>query len=125
MGLPKSGTEDTTSNDFKKRFSDDILRIELSGTDHAHLSFVDVPGLFHSNSPSRSINSDWDLASYSQRSDTDATKYQTLDDARIIRQLIERYVKDRRTIIMCVHPISAATLQPAMYERLLVLMILC
>jgi GTPase SAR1 family protein len=46
MGLPGPSTKDL--EDLEKRFSDDILKIELSGPDHHHLSVVDVPGLFHS-----------------------------------------------------------------------------
>jgi hypothetical protein len=46
MGLPGPNTENL--EDLEKRFSDDILKIELSGPDHHHLSVVDVPGLFHS-----------------------------------------------------------------------------
>ena len=46
MGLPNSQAEDLENLD--KRFSDDILKIELSGPEHRHLSVVDVPGLFHS-----------------------------------------------------------------------------
>ena len=46
MGLPGPGTENL--EDLEKRFSDDILKIELSGPDHHYLSVVDVPGLFHS-----------------------------------------------------------------------------
>ena len=47
MGLPKSGTLDV-DNVTTKRFSDDILKIELTGPEQSHLSVVDVPGLFHS-----------------------------------------------------------------------------
>lgn len=46
MGLP--GPSVGCLENIRKRFSDDILRIELSGPDHHHLSVVDVPGLFHS-----------------------------------------------------------------------------
>jgi hypothetical protein len=46
MGLP--GPSTTNLEDLNKRFSDDILKIELSGPEHHHLSVVDVPGLFHS-----------------------------------------------------------------------------
>lgn len=34
--------------DFTKRFSDDVLCIELSGPEHHHFSVVDVPGLSYS-----------------------------------------------------------------------------
>lgn len=46
MGLPRPGTEDV--EDLEKRFSNHVLKVELSGPDHPHLSVVDVPGLFHS-----------------------------------------------------------------------------
>ena len=74
MGLPGSG-DDVEKID--KRFSSDVLKIELSGPHHNHLSFIDIPGLFHN-----------------------PTKYQTEEDRIIIRNLIESYVQDRRTIIM-------------------------
>jgi len=45
MGLPS--TKDRDFEHLGKRFSDDILKIELSGPQHHHLSVVDVPGLFH------------------------------------------------------------------------------
>lgn len=46
MGVPGPDTEDPKNLD--KRFSDDILRIEIFGPQHQNLSVVDVPGLFHS-----------------------------------------------------------------------------
>lgn len=46
MGLPKPGTEDV--EDLEHRFSEHVLKVELSGPEHPHLSVVDVPGLFHS-----------------------------------------------------------------------------
>ena len=46
MGLPSPDEENV--EDLPKRFSDDVLKIELSGPKHPHLSVVDVPGLFHS-----------------------------------------------------------------------------
>jgi hypothetical protein len=48
MGLPAAS--DHHFEDLTKRFSDDVLRIELFGPEHHHLSVVDVPGLFHSES---------------------------------------------------------------------------
>lgn len=48
MGLPSTQTAGFVELD--KRFSDDILKIELSDPEHSHLSVVDVPGLFHSMS---------------------------------------------------------------------------
>jgi hypothetical protein len=46
MGLPNSDNQNIEN--LSKRFSDDILRIEISGPDQHNLSVVDVPGLFHS-----------------------------------------------------------------------------
>jgi hypothetical protein len=53
MGLPGPSTTDLENLD--KRFSDDILKIELSGPEHHHLSVVDVPGLFHSEYQYRNV----------------------------------------------------------------------
>ncbi|KAL4962935.1 dynamin family protein [Aspergillus stella-maris] len=77
MGIP--GPSTTELENIDKRFSDDILKIELSGPGHNHLSVVDVPGLFHN-----------------------PTKYQTEEDKAIIRGLIESYITDKRTIILAV-----------------------
>ncbi|KAL4782886.1 P-loop containing nucleoside triphosphate hydrolase protein [Aspergillus varians] len=77
MGIPGPGATDLENID--KRFSDDILKIELSGPEHNHLSVVDVPGLFHN-----------------------PTKYQTEEDKGIIRKLIQDYITDKRTIILAV-----------------------
>ncbi|KAJ5752683.1 hypothetical protein N7520_009600 [Penicillium odoratum] len=77
MGIPGPNTKNL--EDVEKRFSDDILKIELSGPDHRHLSVVDVPGLFHN-----------------------PTKFQTEEDRAIIRKLIEDYMTDKRTIILAV-----------------------
>ncbi|KAL6233526.1 hypothetical protein BDW75DRAFT_241925 [Aspergillus navahoensis] len=77
MGIPGPTKADLES--IPKRFSDDILKIELSGPEHNHLSVVDVPGLYHN-----------------------ATKYQTEDDKVIIKRLIKDYIIDKRTIILAV-----------------------
>ncbi|KAH9827234.1 P-loop containing nucleoside triphosphate hydrolase protein, partial [Teratosphaeria destructans] len=77
MGLPAAS--DHHYEDLHKRFSDDILKIELVGPEHHHLSVVDVPGLFHN-----------------------PTKFQTLEDLDIIRVLLEGYISDKRTIILAV-----------------------
>lgn len=46
MGLPRADT--ASADQCEKRFSDNVLKVELSGPEHHHLSVVDVPGLFHS-----------------------------------------------------------------------------
>lgn len=73
MGLPKVGDLNTTG----ARFSDDVLKIELSGPNHNHFSVVDVPGLFQA-----------------------ATVYQTEEDGKMVEALVQRYVRDPRTIIL-------------------------
>jgi hypothetical protein len=54
MGVPGPNTE--SLENLEKRFSDDTLRIELSGPEQRHLSVVDVPGLFHSKDESLDIS---------------------------------------------------------------------
>ena len=45
MGLPAAG--DPVEN-CSKRFANDVLKIEISGPEEPLLSFIDIPGLFHS-----------------------------------------------------------------------------
>lgn len=44
MGLPTSQTKDFEQLD--KRFSDAVLKIEISGPEHRRLSVIDVPSYF-------------------------------------------------------------------------------
>ncbi|PLB46308.1 P-loop containing nucleoside triphosphate hydrolase protein [Aspergillus steynii IBT 23096] len=53
MGLPGANTKELEN--LEKRFSDDILKIELSGPNQQHLSIVDVPGLFHNPLGARTV----------------------------------------------------------------------
>ena len=76
MGLPTTPSE---ARSAAHRFARDVLKIEIVGPDQPHLSVVDVPGLFHN-----------------------PTEEQTAQDLQTIRDLIESYVQDRRTIIMAV-----------------------
>jgi len=92
MGLPTSDT--VNIENLSKRFSDDVLKIEISGPAHHHLSVVDVPGLFHSKyQPVWLVSGNIDIFA-------DPTKHQTKEDSEIIRTLIEIYMTDPRTIIM-------------------------
>ncbi|KAK6526502.1 hypothetical protein TWF694_005085 [Orbilia ellipsospora] len=75
MGIDAEGYESIAS----KRFSDDILKIELAARHHHHLTIVDIPGLFHN-----------------------PTKNQTDEDKVLIRKLIQHYLNDPRTIIIAV-----------------------
>ena len=79
MGLPDVGTKVDEQQTPEKRFSDDIVSIELSGPKQSHLSVVDVPGLFHN-----------------------PTKLQTDEDKTVIRNLVKKYVGEKRTIVLAV-----------------------
>ncbi|KAL4881237.1 P-loop containing nucleoside triphosphate hydrolase protein [Aspergillus karnatakaensis] len=65
-------------------FSDDILKVEISGPDKPELTLVDLPGLYYSTS-----------------------REQGLAGIGIVRGLTERYMKNSRSIILAV--ISAKT----------------
>ncbi|OOQ90479.1 Dynamin family protein [Penicillium brasilianum] len=60
-------------------FSDDVLKIEISGPDKPELSLVDLPGLY-----------------------TSASKEQSKEGIPIVRQLTERYMAKSRSIILAV-----------------------
>ncbi|KAL8726147.1 MAG: hypothetical protein Q9166_006904 [cf. Caloplaca sp. 2 TL-2023] len=62
-----------------KRFSEDVLRVELSGPHQPHLTLVDLPGLFHSGN-----------------------KQQSTDEAKLVKSLVQRYMKNERSIILAV-----------------------
>lgn len=62
-------------------FSEDVLKIEVHGPDEDYLTIIDVPGIF--------------------RATTEGT---TKDDMAIVRDLVKRYIRDHRTIILAVLP---------------------
>ncbi|OAA33894.1 Dynamin, GTPase domain protein [Beauveria brongniartii RCEF 3172] len=62
-----------------KAFSEDILRIEVSGPDRPHLTIVDLPGLIHSSN-----------------------KHQSVSDIDLINNVVQRYMKEPRSIILAV-----------------------
>ena len=45
------GIGQTDSSGNKKTFSDDVLKIEISGPNQEHLSVIDVPGIFKKSTP--------------------------------------------------------------------------
>ncbi|EPE09308.1 interferon-induced gtp-binding protein mx [Ophiostoma piceae UAMH 11346] len=67
-----------------KRFSDDVLRIQLSGPTQPHLTLVDLPGLFQAG------NSE-----------------QSTEEAPIVEKLVLDYMESSRSIILAA--VSAAT----------------
>ncbi|KAI0186255.1 putative dynamin family GTPase [Xylaria flabelliformis] len=62
-----------------KGFSKDLLRIEISGPHHPHLTIVDLPGLIHSE-----------------------TKQQSAWDVELVKDVVQTYMKKRRSIILAV-----------------------
>ncbi|ORY57502.1 P-loop containing nucleoside triphosphate hydrolase protein [Pseudomassariella vexata] len=67
------------NGDQSKTFSNDVLRIELSGPDQPHLTIVDLPGLFRAGN-----------------------REQSSEDAAVVRSLVRSYMKNRRSIILAV-----------------------
>lgn len=62
-----------------KAFSNDLLRIEISGPDRPHLTIVDLPGLIHSE-----------------------TKNQSASDVALITSIVKGYMAKQRSIILAV-----------------------
>ncbi|ROW06113.1 hypothetical protein VMCG_04580 [Cytospora schulzeri] len=65
-----------------KTFSDDLLRIEITGPDRPHLTIVDLPGLIHS-------------ATNSQADDQ-------VDDVDLIKGIVGEYMSESRSVILAV-----------------------
>ena len=64
-----------------KSFCNEMLRIEISGPNQSHLSLIDLPGLFY-------------VLKRRQNKDRDAP--------RRVRETVERYMKEERSIILAV-----------------------
>ena len=79
MGVPAPGKPLTPA---LSTFSDNILKIELSGPDRQHLSFIDVPGIFRT--PTEGVT--------------------TKKDVTHVKNMVRSYIKDPRTIILAVVP---------------------
>lgn len=62
-----------------KAFSNDLLRVEVSGPDHPHLTIVDLPGLIHSE-----------------------TKQQSATDVHLVQDVVQSYMKEPRSVILAV-----------------------
>ncbi|KAI0530195.1 P-loop containing nucleoside triphosphate hydrolase protein [Xylaria digitata] len=62
-----------------KGFSKDLLRIEISGPHHPHLTIVDLPGLIHSE-----------------------TKQQSASDVELVRDVVQTYMEQPRSVILAV-----------------------
>ena len=78
MGLKDTGTSDSWANTF----SDDVLNIEICGPQQHYLSVIDVPGIFKNTKEGMT----------------------TVADMEIVRNIVNRYMKDPRSINLAVVP---------------------
>ena len=62
-----------------KAFSNDLLRVEVSGPDRPHLTIVDLPGLIHSE-----------------------TRQQSAADVQLVQDVVQSYMKEPRSVILAV-----------------------
>ncbi|KAF2637143.1 hypothetical protein P280DRAFT_501016 [Massarina eburnea CBS 473.64] len=70
---------------FGRAFSNDLLRIEVSGPDRPHLTIVDLPSLIHSE-----------------------TKQQSTTDIELMQDVVKSYMKESRSIILAVIVLKVA-----------------
>lgn len=75
------GVRTDLSTDTGTVFSEDVLKIEISGPREDYLTIIDVPGIFRN-----------------------VVQGTTKDDMALVRGMVERYIKDDRTIILAVLP---------------------
>lgn len=78
MGLSGDGDE----TERKPTFSNDVLRLEISGPDQEHLSVIDVPGIF--------------------KSTTDGVT--TKADIKLVRNMVKGYMDNPRSVMLAVVP---------------------
>ncbi|KAL8721074.1 MAG: hypothetical protein Q9181_007788 [Wetmoreana brouardii] len=74
--------EEENSGIVPKSFSDDVLKIELSGPDYEHFSVVDLPGLFRKPTPGKT----------------------TKDDTLFVKKMVRDYIHNTRSTILAVVP---------------------
>ncbi|KAH8707606.1 interferon-induced GTP-binding protein Mx2 [Phaeosphaeriaceae sp. PMI808] len=74
-------TADDT-NPALRAFSKDTLKIEINGPEQEHFTVIDVPGIFRVSSP----------------------PFTTDNDVHLVRDMVEYYIKNNRTIILAVLP---------------------
>jgi GTPase SAR1 family protein len=79
MGI-RMTADDTNSG--RQAFSEDILKIEISGPEQEHFTVIDVPGIFRVPSPPLTTDS----------------------DVALVRTIVESYMQNSRTIILAVLP---------------------
>ncbi|KAG7118168.1 hypothetical protein HYQ45_015525 [Verticillium longisporum] len=80
MGIRGDGDEPSSAD--LTTFSEDILKIVISGPTQQHLTIIDVPGIFR----------------------TSTENLTTDDDILLVRNMVKKYITDQRTIILAVIP---------------------
>lgn len=78
MGL--TGDDETTTR--RPTFSNDVLRLEISGSNQEHLSVIDVPGIFKSTTEGLTTRADIDL----------------------VRCMVRSYMENPRSVMLAVIP---------------------
>ncbi len=91
MGISLEGE---TSDMVLKSFSDDVLKIELSGPDYEHFSVVDLPGLF------RSMFSTLVELPLLRLQNLPTPGKTTKDDTTFVKKIVRDYLHNTRSIIM-------------------------
>ncbi|KAI1207487.1 interferon-induced GTP-binding protein Mx2 [Annulohypoxylon truncatum] len=82
MGLRMSESDFSMFDEGIGAFSQDILKIEISGPDQTHLTVIDVPGIFRVATPGLTTES----------------------DVTMVRNMVKSYMENSRTIILAVMP---------------------
>lgn len=77
--LVESAKEAMGLNTSTKAFSSDVLRVEVTGPNQAHLTLVDLPGLIHAEN-----------------------KQQSANDVNLVSSLVQSYMAKSRSIILAV-----------------------
>ncbi|KAM0608668.1 hypothetical protein ACHAP0_007782 [Verticillium nonalfalfae] len=80
MGIRGDGDEPSSTD--LTTFSEDILKIVISGPTQQHLTIIDVPGIFR----------------------TSTENLTTDNDILLVRNMVMKYITDQRTIILAVIP---------------------
>lgn len=80
MGL----SSDSNNGVLKPTFSNDVLRLEISGPEQEHLSVIDVPGIF--------------------KSTTEGVT--TKADIQLVRSMVKGYMDNPRSVMLAVVPAS-------------------
>jgi hypothetical protein len=79
MGL---GNNKVPASGRRKTFSNDVLRLEIHGPEEAHLSVIDVPGIFRKTTAGVT----------------------TAADKELVRDMVLRYMRNPRTVMLAVVP---------------------